>query len=621
MQAVRRADLDDVVFVAEPQAAAVHYATQERLEPGAVVAVYDLGGGTFDVAVLRKTAEGFELIGQPEGIERLGGVDFDEAVFRHVTQSIGGSLGDLDPDDPVAQAAVSRLRDECVAAKEALSSDTEVSIPVLLPNVQTEVRLTRAEFEAMVRPALADTLVVLNRSLRSAGVAAEQLHSVLLVGGSSRIPLVAQLVSAELGRPVALDVHPKHSVAMGAALIAGGGLQVTAGGLANPISTAAPVETAAVPVVPVGPPPTTGSPEASAAASPTLPPAASTTQPPETTGIVSSALAPETTAIVSPAMAPASPTVAPVASASTPAPSTLPAAGPTPSASPAPASTATQPPAPPPPPATSTPTVATAPAPSPRADTSPAAAPPAPTPPPSGPPMSAAAHGGPPPGPTGPSQRAQPARRPLAPFALGAAVAVVVALGVGGWFVFGRGDDEEGATTTDRTEASAPDATTAGTTGGTTGPTTAGTSDASAPPDTDGVTTTAATTTTTPVGACDGVELPCIDIVELTIPPGDFTVEVTWDSYNFEPSTLGLHPHFFWNNATPEQASADAAAGTQVGWEITDVPTYTGVDVLLLANRPVDATGVCVVVGDATSNPPHSVINPDVFECVDLPVS
>ena len=61
--------------------------------------------------------------------------------------------------------------------------------------------------------------------------------------------------------------------------------------------------------------------------------------------------------------------------------------------------------------------------------------------------MSAAAHGGPPPGPTGPSQRAQPARRPLAPFALGAAVAVVVALGVGGWFVFGRGDDEEGAET------------------------------------------------------------------------------------------------------------------------------------------------------------------------------
>ena len=117
----------------------------------------------------------------------------------------------------MANAAVARLRDECVAAKEALSSDTEVSIPVLLPNVHTEVRLTRAEFEAMIRPALGDTLVVLRRALRSAGVEPADLHSVLLVGGSSRIPLISQMVSADLGRPVALDIHPKHSVAMGAA--------------------------------------------------------------------------------------------------------------------------------------------------------------------------------------------------------------------------------------------------------------------------------------------------------------------------------------------------------------------------------------------------------------------
>ena len=104
---------------------------------------------------------------------------------------------------------------DCVAAKEALSSDTDVTIPVLLPNLQTEVRLTRAEFEQMVRPALADSITALNRALRSAGVTAEQVDSVLLVGGSSRIPLVAQLVGAELGRPVAVDAHPKHVIALG----------------------------------------------------------------------------------------------------------------------------------------------------------------------------------------------------------------------------------------------------------------------------------------------------------------------------------------------------------------------------------------------------------------------
>src|SRR5262245_6689107 len=84
-QAVRLAGLDagldrPVRYTTEPEAAAVFYARQQRIEPGAVVAVYDLGGGTFDAAVLRKTADGFGILGQPEGIERLGGIDFDAAV-------------------------------------------------------------------------------------------------------------------------------------------------------------------------------------------------------------------------------------------------------------------------------------------------------------------------------------------------------------------------------------------------------------------------------------------------------------------------------------------------------------------------------------------------------------
>ncbi|MBA0125020.1 Hsp70 family protein [Haloechinothrix sp. YIM 98757] len=209
-----------VTFAAEPAAAAVFYARQQRVEPGAVVAVYDLGGGTFDATVLRKGASGFGILGDPEGIERLGGIDFDAAVFHHVGQALGGKLAELDEEDSSAVAAVARLREECVAAKEALSSDTDTSISVLLPNVSTEVRLTRAELEAMVRPTLLSTVEALRRALDKAGVAAEDLHSVLLVGGSSRMPLVTQLVGAELGRPVAVDAHPKHAVALGAAWLA-----------------------------------------------------------------------------------------------------------------------------------------------------------------------------------------------------------------------------------------------------------------------------------------------------------------------------------------------------------------------------------------------------------------
>ncbi len=221
-QAIRLANVGDAVILSEPEAAAIHYAWTERLEAGEIVAVYDLGGGTFDAAVLRKTAgdQRFEILGEAEGIERLGGIDFDEAVYQYVVRFLGSAFHNLDVEDPAVVQGVARLRQECVAAKEALSSDTDVSIPVFLPTIQTEVRLTRPEFESMIRPALGETIDALRRALRGAAVEADDLSAVLLVGGSSRIPLVSQLVTAELGRPTALDVHPKHTVAVGAAIAA-----------------------------------------------------------------------------------------------------------------------------------------------------------------------------------------------------------------------------------------------------------------------------------------------------------------------------------------------------------------------------------------------------------------
>ena len=237
-----------VRLVSEPQAAATHYAVQQHVPPGAAVAVYDLGGGTFDAAVLRVGDDGLAVVGHPEGVERLGGIDFDAAVFAHVVQALGRAFADLDEDDPAAQAAVARLREECVQAKEALSADTDVAIPVLLPGVTTEVRLTRGELEAMVRPALAASVESLRRAVSSAELQPADLHSVLLVGGSSRIPLVAQLV-AELGRPVAVDAHPKDVVALGAALLAP---PLTSG---SPAHRPSPPGSPSVPTPPPPPPP------------------------------------------------------------------------------------------------------------------------------------------------------------------------------------------------------------------------------------------------------------------------------------------------------------------------------------------------------------------------------
>jgi molecular chaperone DnaK len=271
-QAAQLAGLSDVRYVTEPEAAAVHFAAGERVDEGGVVAVYDLGGGTFDAAVLRRTATGFVTLGEPQGIERLGGIDFDESVMSHVRATLGDALTGLDPNDPAVRAAMVRLREECVAAKEALSEDSEAVIHVMAPGLQTQVRLTRPEFETMIRPVLRETVETLNRALRSAGVTADELSAVVLAGGSSRIPLVAEMVSASLGRPVAVDAHPKHTVALGAAMLAAD-VQPTPAAVAPPPVVAAPV---AVP--PAAAPPSTPVPSQSAARA--TPPVPTTAPPP-----------------------------------------------------------------------------------------------------------------------------------------------------------------------------------------------------------------------------------------------------------------------------------------------------------------------------------------------------
>jgi molecular chaperone DnaK len=240
-QAIKLADAGPVQLRSEPEAAALQHATARRIASGETVAVYDLGGGTFDVAVLRREGDGFVLLGEPEGVEQLGGIDFDEAVFGHVLEVLGDKA-QLDPGDPEAVAALARLRRDCVEAKESLSFDTETMIPVALPGLHTRVRLNRSELESMIAPSLADTVSATQRALRSAGVDPAQLSAFLLAGGSSRIPLVAQLLSTEFQRPVVADPHPEHSIAMGAAVATA----VTVGG-GSPFAAAVPPPRAAEP--------------------------------------------------------------------------------------------------------------------------------------------------------------------------------------------------------------------------------------------------------------------------------------------------------------------------------------------------------------------------------------
>jgi molecular chaperone DnaK (HSP70) len=256
---LRQAGLDGATLIPEPVAAAIQYASQERVPDGAAIAVYDFGGGTFDASVLRKTATGFALLGDPEGLDRLGGIDFDEAILRHVIAVAGASAVPADSGQ-AATAAVARLREECRRAKEALSSDTDATIQIFGER-RTDVRLTRSEFEAMIEPRIGETIDVLERAVRSAELRFEDLHRIVLVGGTSRIPRIAEIVHHRTGRPVAADTHPKHAVALGAARSALPDRErdvVRAspnrgGGVAEPVGHAEPVGTAAAPGVPAVP--------------------------------------------------------------------------------------------------------------------------------------------------------------------------------------------------------------------------------------------------------------------------------------------------------------------------------------------------------------------------------
>ena len=216
-EAGRVAGVDDVELMSEPEAAARHYARLGRLEPGQSVAVFDFGGGTFDAAVVRNGEDGPELLGTPEGLERLGGIDVDHAVLAHVDAALDGQLRELDGSDPAVRAGLARLRAECTAAKEALSSDTETSVHVAVPGLNTEIRVSRGELEQVLRQRMDDMLGALGRAVSSSGLQMADLSGVLLVGGSSRMPAVAELVSAATGLPTLIDADPKLVVAAGAA--------------------------------------------------------------------------------------------------------------------------------------------------------------------------------------------------------------------------------------------------------------------------------------------------------------------------------------------------------------------------------------------------------------------
>ena len=216
-EALRESRIGEPLFVPAPVAAAAGWAAAEGLEPSHI-AVYDLGA-MVDATVLAPSEDGgVTLLGPPRTLTHAGGTAFDEIVFAYVVDVLGDRLAETDPDDPVVRAGMALLLEDCVLAREALSDNTETLVPVALPGVDAWIELTRSQLESMIRPALHDGIQALRDAVAAAQLTVPELDTVLVTGGVARTPLVASLLTEELGRPVTVSSDPLHNAAAGAAL-------------------------------------------------------------------------------------------------------------------------------------------------------------------------------------------------------------------------------------------------------------------------------------------------------------------------------------------------------------------------------------------------------------------
>ena len=221
LSAARQAGMgSNLVLVPEPVAAAAHFASfpGQTLVPGQALAVYDLGAGTFDVAIVGATQNGFVVLAEA-GLPDLGGLDVDQALLEHVGRQVSARdpgrwqslLRPVSTGDRRAQRA---LREDVKAAKESLSRHPQTEVP--LPEPFDDVLVTRVELEALIRPGLLRSVELLAGTIRSTGMTPNRLVGIYLVGGSSRIPLIATLIAEQLRVvPTSLD-QPETAVALGA---------------------------------------------------------------------------------------------------------------------------------------------------------------------------------------------------------------------------------------------------------------------------------------------------------------------------------------------------------------------------------------------------------------------
>ena len=209
-------------IINEPTAAALAYGLDKQ-DKNEKILVYDLGGGTFDVSILELGDGVFEVL-STSGNNNLGGDDFDQRVMDYLVDEFKKENGiDLSKD----KMAMQRVKDASEKAKKDLSgmNQTEVSIPFITQSengpLHLSINLTKAKFEDLIGDLLESTIEPVRKALKDANLTKNDIDKVLLVGGSTRIPKVVDLIKNELGKEPSKGVNPDEVVAMGAAIQGG----------------------------------------------------------------------------------------------------------------------------------------------------------------------------------------------------------------------------------------------------------------------------------------------------------------------------------------------------------------------------------------------------------------
>lgn len=215
--AARIAGVNMIASINEPTAAMLSYAQKNEITSGNFM-IYDLGGGTFDVSIVQVDGEKITVL-STDGARRTGGFFFDEMIVKYVEDTLFDKYG-LDLEKPEYKEDLNELYRKAENCKMQLSSAQSAMISMRVGDVRESITVTRELFESKITRLYRNTEAKMKNAVRNAGITVDEIDAVLMVGGSSRIPMIEEKVRAYIGKDPARDINPDEAVALGAAIYA-----------------------------------------------------------------------------------------------------------------------------------------------------------------------------------------------------------------------------------------------------------------------------------------------------------------------------------------------------------------------------------------------------------------